>query len=293
MIKKFIYKIILFLDRKNIIRIDDEIYLKMMYRIRLNKKLNLDNPKGFNEKLQWLKLHDRQEKYIKMVDKYEVKKYISDIIGEKYIIPTIGIYENFDEINFDELPNKFVMKCTHDSGGIVICKDKTKFNIKTAKKKINKCLNTNYYYPGREWPYKNVKPRIIIEKYMEDEKYTQLNDYKFMCFDGNVKCCFVCSERDNKKDGLAVTFFDLKWRKMPFIRHYRNSSIKIDKPKQFDLMVKLAERLSKSIPFVRVDFYEIDNKVYFGELTFYPGSGFEEFDPDIWDDKIGSWITTI
>ena len=215
MIKNFIYKAFLFLDRKNIIRINDELYLKMMYWIRLNKKLNLDNPKGFNEKLQWLKLYDRQEKYTKMVDKYEAKKYVSNIIGEEYIIPTIGIYENFDEINFDELPNKFVMKCTHDSGGIVICRDKKNFDINIAKKKINKCLKTNYYYPGREWPYKNVKPRIIIEKYMEEKNFTQLNDYKFMCFDGKVKCCFVCSERDNKNEGLAVTFFDENWEKMP------------------------------------------------------------------------------
>lgn len=293
MIKNFIYKAFLFLDRKNIIRINDELYLKMMYWIRLNKKLNLDNPKGFNEKLQWLKLYDRQEKYTKMVDKYEAKKYVSNIIGEEYIIPTIGIYENFDEINFDELPNKFVMKCTHDSGGIVICRDKKNFDINIAKKKINKCLKTNYYYPGREWPYKNVKPRIIIEKYMEEKNFTQLNDYKFMCFDGKVKCCFVCSERDNKNEGLAVTFFDENWEKMPFIRHYRNSSKKIDKPKKFDLMVKLAEKLSKTIPFVRVDFYEIGGKVYFGELTFYPGSGFEEFKPDEWDEKIGDWITVV
>lgn len=293
MIKNFIYKAFLFLDRKNIIRINDELYLKMMYWIRLNKKLNLDNPKGFNEKLQWLKLYDRQEKYTKMVDKYEAKKYVSNIIGEEYIIPTIGIYENFDEINFDELPNKFVMKCTHDSGGVVICRDKKNFDINIAKKKINKCLKTNYYYPGREWPYKNVKPRIIIEKYMEEKNFTQLNDYKFMCFDGKVKCCFVCSERDNKNEGLAVTFFDENWEKMPFIRHYRNSSKKIDKPKKFDLMVKLAEKLSKTIPFVRVDFYEIGGKVYFGELTFYPGSGFEEFKPDEWDEKIGDWITVV
>ena len=271
----------------------DEDFLKMQFKNVFGYPLDLENPKTYSEKLQWLKLYDRQEKYTKMVDKYEAKKYVSNIIGEEYIIPTIGIYENFDEINFDELPNKFVMKCTHDSGGIVICRDKKNFDINIAKKKINKCLKTNYYYPGREWPYKNVKPRIIIEKYMEEKNFTQLNDYKFMCFDGKVKCCFVCSERDNKNEGLAVTFFDENWEKMPFIRHYRNSSKKIDKPKKFDLMVKLAEKLSKTIPFVRVDFYEIDGKVYFGDLTFYPGSGFEEFKPDEWDEKIGDWITVV
>ena len=270
--------------------IPDRIYLKILYKIKIGKELNLNNPKTFNEKLQWLKLYDRNPKYTKMVDKYEAKKYVASIIGDKYIIPTLGIYDNFNQINFDELPEQFVIKCTHDSGGLVICKNKFELDIKFAKKKINNSLKKNYYYSGREWPYKNVKPRIIIEKYMEEKNYSQLNDYKFMCFNGKVKYSFVCSERDNKDDGLAVTFFDRNWQKMPFKRHYRNSSKKIDKPKNYDLMIKLAEQLSKDILFVRVDFYEIDGKVYFGELTFYPGSGFEEFEPDCWDEKLGNLI---
>ena len=277
-------------DKYNLIKLKDEQFLKILYKKTFGRDLNLDNPKRFNEKLQWLKLYDRNPKYTKMVDKYEAKKYVASIIGDKYIIPTLGIYDEFNQINFEKLPDQFVIKCTHDSGGLVICKDKAKLDIKKSKKIINKSLKRNYYYPGREWPYKNVKPRIIIEKYMEEKNYSQLNDYKFMCFNGKVNCSFVCSERDNKKEGLAVTFFDINWEKMPFKRHYRNSIKKIDKPKNYDLMIKLAEQLSENIPFVRVDFYEIDGKVYFGELTFYPGSGLEEFEPDYLDEKLGNLI---
>lgn len=277
-------------DKYNLVKLDDEDFLKILYKKKFNKELNLNDPKSFNEKLQWLKLNDRNPKYTTMVDKYEAKKYVANIIGENYIIPTLGVYDDFDEINFDELPNQFVIKCTHDSGGLVICKDKSKFDIKYARKKIRKSLKRNYYYLGREWPYKNVKPRIIIEKYMEEKNYSQLNDYKLMCFNGKVEYSFVCSERDNKDEGLAVTFFDNNWNKMPFRRHYRNSSKIISKPKNFELMITLAEKLSKNIPFVRVDFYEVNGNIYFGELTFYPGDGLEEFEPDCWDEKLGNLI---
>ena len=260
MIKKFICKAFLFLDRKDIIRINDKLYLKMMYWIRLNKKLNLNNPKGFNEKLQWLKLYDRQKKYTKMVDKYEVKKYISSKIGEEYIIPTIGIYENFDEINFDELPSKFVMKCTHDSGGIVICKDKKNFDIKSAKTKINRCLKTNYYYPGREWPYKNVQPRIIIEEYMEDKKTKELRDYKFFCFNGKMKFFKIDFNRLTyhqanyyNKNGILLKFGE---KVCP-----PDYEKKLEMPINLKKMIKLAETLSKNIPFLRVDFYEINGDI--------------------------------
>ena len=278
------------LDERRIITLSDKKYLKYRYKIQMKKELNLDNPKTFNEKMQWLKLNDHNPEYTKMVDKYEVKEYISKIIGKKYIIPTIGIYENFDDINFESLPNKFVMKCTHDSGSVCICKDKTQMDINEYRKKIEKSLKINYYYSGREWPYKNVKPRIIIEKYLDDLSDNQINDYKFMCFNGKVECSFVCTERDNKDKGLAVTFFNREWKKLPFQRHYRNSNKKIEKPINYDKMIVLAEKLSQDIPFIRVDFYEVDKKVYFGELTLYPGSGFEEFTPEEWDYKLGELI---
>ena len=251
-------------------------------------KLNLDTPQTFNEKLQWLKLYDRNPDYTKMVDKYEVRKYIKEKIGEEYLIPLIDVYDKFDDIDFDKLPNQFVIKCTHDSGGLVICKDKNNLHVKAAKKKINKFMKRNYYKVHREWPYKNVKPRIIIEKYMEDTKAKELVDYKFMCFDGEPKLSFTCSERYN--NGLKVTFFDLDWNKLPFERHYPSSNKKIIKPINYDLMLKFSKILSDDIPFVRVDWYEINGKLYFGELTFYPGSGYEEFTPSKYDKIIGDFI---
>lgn len=281
--------ILFLLDRKRIITLKDETYLKIMYEKTLKKQLNLESPKTFNEKLQWLKLYDRNPKYIKMVDKYEVKEYISKVIGKEYVIPTLGIYENFEDIDFAKLPNKFIIKGTHDSGSTVICKDKKSFDYEEAKRKINKFTKQNYFYNGREWPYKNVKPRIIIEKYMEDPKDEVLRDYKFMCFNGKVKCSFVCSDRYTD-EGLKVTFFDVDWNKLPFERHYPSSNKEISRPVNYELMIELSEKLAKDIPFVRVDWYEIDGKVYFGELTFYPGNGLEEFTPEEYDEILGSWI---
>lgn len=279
-----------YLGRKGILNLlSDKLYLKIIYRAYIGKKLDLDNPTTFNEKLQWLKIYDRNTKYTKLVDKYEVREYIKEEIGEEYLIPLIGVYNNFDDINFDELPEQFVLKCTHDSGGVVICKDKNKLDKESARKKINRSLNHNYYYLWREWPYKNVKPKIICEKYMVDESGIELKDYKFMCFNGEVKCLFVCLNR-NSPNGLNVDFYDLNWNPMPFERHYTRSGEKIKKPKNFNKMIELAQILSKDIPFVRVDFYEIEGKVYFGELTFYPGSGLEAFSPIKYDKILGGWI---
>ena len=265
-----------YLDQKGLYRMNDESYLKILYKFLLGKNLGLDNPQTFNEKLQWLKLYDRKDIYTTMVDKYEAKKYVANIIGKEYIIPTLGIYDNFDEIDFDKLPNQFVIKCTHDSGGLVIVKDKNNFNIKDAKKKINKYLKKNYYYSGREWPYKNVKPRIIVEKYMEDNKYHELRDYKVYAFNGECDYVMLCFDRFN--DGPKFIYFDRKWN---MIKEFSKDglkygdTIKVDKPKNLDKMFRFAEILSKGIPFVRVDFYEVNGKLYFGELTFYPSSGFD------------------
>ena len=294
LLKKIIYfirnplYILIRLDNKNIIRLNDKLYIKLKYKEKMHKKLDLKNPQTFNEKLQYLKLHDRKDIYTTMVDKYEAKKYVANIIGEQYIIPTLGVYESFDEINFDQLPNQFVIKCTHDSGGLLVVKNKADFNIKSAKEKINKCLKTNYYYSGREWPYKNVKHKIIIEKYMTNKLSEELIDYKIMCFNGKAKIIFTCSERYS--DGLKVTFFDLEWNKLPFKRHYPISTKKIKKPTNLDKMIELSEKLAKNIKFVRMDWYEINDKIYFGEYTFYPGDGLEEFEPEKWDKKIGDLI---
>ena len=189
------YKILIYLAKKNKIYIRDDYFLKLQYKDIIGKKLNLENPKTFNEKLQWLKLNDRKDIYTTMVDKYEVKDYVANIIGKEYVIPTLGIYDKFEDINFENLPNQFVMKCTHDSGSTIVCKDKSKLNIKQIKNKLNKFLKKNFYYEGREWPYKNVKPRIIIEQYMENDNGTPIADYKFYCFSGKSNYVMVCTER--------------------------------------------------------------------------------------------------
>ena len=267
----------------------DKQYLKLKYRIVFGKKLNLDRPETFNEKLQWLKLHDRKDIYSVMVDKYEVKKYVANKIGEEYIIPTLGVYDEFNDIRFEKLPEQFVIKCTHDSGGLVIVKDKNKLNINEAKSKIDKCLRRNYFYHGREWPYKNVKPRIIVEKYMNSLGSDSAIDYKFFCFNGKPEIVLACSDRFSKT-GLKETWFDSEWNLLPVTEGGHDIDKKMQKPEKFSEMKKLAEMLAKDIAFVRVDFYEFNKKVYFGEITFFPASGFERFDPEDWNEKLGSLI---
>ena len=270
--------------------VPEEWYLKRQFLKKVGYPLNLDNPKTFNEKLQWLKLHDRNPQYTKMVDKYEAKKYVANIIGDKYIIPTLGIWNHFDEIDFDQLPKQFVLKCTHDSGSIVICRDKETLDKKAAKKKIERGLRYNYYYSGGfEWPYKDVKPRIIAEKFMINEGKSDLTDYKLMCFNGKVKCNFTCTGRNSER-GLRVTFYDRAWQKMPFERHYPAEKCPEDKPSNYEKMVELAEKLAISLKFARIDFYDIDGSIYFGEITFFPGNGMEEFYPVEWDKKLGDYI---
>ena len=189
------YKILYALNNRKIIYLTDKTFLKIRYRCTFNEELNLKEPKKFDEKLQWLKLYDRKEIYTTMVDKYEAKKYVAQIIGNEYIIPTIGVYNKFEEIDFERLPNQFVIKCTHDSGSVVVCRDKTKFDYFEAKKKINKSLKSNYYREGREWPYKNVKPRIIVEEYFEDSKTKDLIDYKIYAFRGKCEYVMTCIDR--------------------------------------------------------------------------------------------------
>lgn len=268
----------------------DKIYLKLKYRFKLGKKLNLSNPKTFNEKLQWLKLYDRKDIYTTMVDKYEAKKYVASIIGDEYIIPTIGIYNSFDEIDFDKLPKQFVIKCTHDSGGLVIVKDKSKLDIKSAKKKINQCLKNNYYYSGREWPYKNVNPRIIIEEYIEDNKSNTMRDYKFFCFNGTPKIMYI-SEGLEDHSTASMSFYDMNFK----ITSCKRKDFKLlnytpKKPKGFEKMKELASTLSKNTPHLRVDFYEINGHIYFGELTFSTCSGFIPFEDEKWDYKLGNML---
>lgn len=265
----------------------DELYIKIDHFLAMGQWPNLKNPKTFNEKLQWLKLHDKREEYTLMVDKYEAKNYVAGIIGEEYIIPTLGVWDRFEDIDFTELPNQFVLKTTHDSGGVVICKDKQTFDIEKAKKKLNKSLKNNFYYMHREYPYKNVKPRIIAEKFMVDESGVELKDYKFFCFQGEVKFLFVATDRplDTRFD-----FFDEQFNHLPFKQGHPLAKKEIKKPKGFEEMKRLASELSQGIPHVRVDFYDINGKIYFGELTFFHFSACVPFEPEEWDCKLGEMI---
>lgn len=268
----------------------DEQYLKLRYKITFGNKLNLDNPHLFNEKLQWLKIYDRNPLYTTLVDKYAVREYIKEKLGEEYLIPLVGgPWINAQDIDFSRLPDQFVLKCTHDSGSVVICRDKENLDCEAVVKKLNKALKHNFYYWGREWPYKNVPPQIIAEKYMTDKPWEELRDYKLMCFNSKVKATLVCSDRFSD-GGIKITFYDSNWKRLPFKRHYQASEVEIEKPKTYEEMCHVAEKLSENITFVRMDFYEINRKVYFGEFTFYPGSGFEKFYPSEWDEGLGRWI---
>lgn len=266
----------------------DKFYISLKYFYRFHKFPDLRNPETYNEKLQWLKLHDHNELYHTLADKYEVKKYVENLIGSEYVIRTLGIYDSFDEIDFDRLPDRFVLKCTHDSGGLVICKDKNRLDKENARKVIESSLKTNYFYHSREWAYKDLKPRIIAEEYIETEN-GDLPDYKFFCFDGKVRALYVATGR-HTESGVCFDFFDENFNHLPFYNSHPNSKHEIKRPVGFEKMKELTEVLSAGMPHVRVDLYDIDGKIYFGEYTFYHMSGFQPFKPEEWDYTFGSWI---
>lgn len=254
----------------------DEAYIKRKFKAHFKRELDLENPKTFNEKLQWLKLHYRKPEMTTMVDKVAAKQYVADIIGEKHIIPTLGVWKSFDEIDFDKLPNQFVLKCNHDCGGLVICKDKSKLNKAAAKKKIEKCLKNNFFWFGREWPYKNVEPQILCEEYITDGPDSEeLTDYKFYCFDGHVDCVMVCYDRFSGQ--TKYYFFDKEWNLRRLNRWSKEApeGFTLPKPEGMDEMFQIAEKLSKGMPFLRVDLYQSNGSIYFGELTIFSASGFD------------------
>jgi len=253
----------------------DEFILKREFRLRMGRPLNLQAPQTFNEKIQWLKLNDRNPLYTILVDKYAVKKWVAEKIGEQYVIPTLGVWSVFSDIIFDKLPNQFVLKCTHDSGGLIVVKDKNSLDLSLAQKKIEDCLRRNFYYEGREWPYKNVPPRIIAEKFLDDNGHVPV-DYKVYCFNGEPYKVMLCLDRD-KDEPTKFYSFDFKWN---LLRHNLRGKkapegFTLPKPKSLDLMYETAKKLSQGIPFVRVDFYDLNGHMYFGEMTFYPDSGFD------------------
>ncbi len=266
----------------------DKWWLEIAWKRYMGYKLDLKHPQTFNEKLQWLKLYDRKPEYITMVDKYRAKQWVADRIGEQYVIPTLAVYNSVDEIDLDKLPDQFVLKCNHDSGSVVICKDKSSFDLEAAKRKLAVALRKNYFWDSREWPYKKVHRCIFAEKYIEEVEGDMV-DYKMMAFNGKVKCSFTCTNRRNGK-GLNVTFFDMNWKRMPFERNYPADVNCVNKPSSFEEMVKISERLSVELLFSRIDFYEVKGHPFFGEITLYPGAGFEPFSPKEWDCVLGDWI---
>ena len=279
-----------FLFRKGILKkISTEKLLKHHYRLNFGKKLNLENPVTYTEKLQWLKLYDHRPEYTEMVDKYGVKKYVAEKIGEQYVIPLLGVWESVDDIDFDLLPERFVLKTTHDSGGIVTCKDKSNLNISTVKRKLGYFMKRNYYDYSREWPYKNVKHRIIAEEYMEDSTLGELRDYKFFTFGGVPKVLYIAQGR-GKGEPTVADFFDMDFNHLPFTIDHDMAPASPRKPQCFEEMKELAAKLSEGTPQLRVDFYEVDGKVYFGEMTFFHCSGLVPFHPEEWDKVFGDWV---
>lgn len=271
--------------------LSDRAYVSLYYRSIFKRSPDLANPKTFNEKLQWLKLYARDPKQNVLVDKAAVKGYIADTLGAEYVIPTLGVWERYEDIDFDALPKRFVLKCTHDSGSVVLCRDKDSFDFDAAAKKLKNGLSHNLYWHGREWVYKDVKPRILAEAYMTDSAASdELRDYKFFCFDGKVKCFKVDFDRFV---GHRANYYAPDCSLLPFgeVVCPPDFDRRLELPASLPSMIRLAERLSAGYPFLRVDFYDVGGRIYFGELTFFPASGFGPFVPDSWDETLGSWIT--
>lgn len=262
----------------------DALYLRLMYYFQTGKRLHLRHPVTFNEKLQWLKLHDRKPEYSTMVDKYAVKAYVANIIGKEYIVPTLGVWDSPEEIDLDKLPNQFVLKTTHGGGGkgVVICRDKDKLDRAETIRHLQAAMKHNFYKNFREWPYKNIMPRIIAEEYLSDnDNEYGIKDYKFFCFNGEPLYCGVFSGRWSK---MGADYFDMEWLHLPFTLKGNPFAESVPaKPQHFETMRHLATQLAAGYPHIRVDFYEVNGKVYFGELTFYSASGFGQFSPEEWD----------
>lgn len=270
----------------------DDIFLKKLYRIEMGKELNLLNPSTYNEKLQWLKLYDRRLSYIDLVDKYKVKEVVADTIGEQYIVPTLGVWDRFEDIEFGMLPNQFVLKCTHDSGSVVICRNKEEFDKNKARRSLSKALKHNFYYTSREWCYKDVPPRIIAEEYLEDlSSIADTVDYKFFFFNGRAEFIYISKGLENH-DAAQISFYDLEGKELEFCRDDFHRLGDFTLPPNFPEMKKVAEKLYDicNAPFVRIDLYSINGKIYFSEFTFYPASGFLPFSPKAADEKLGELL---
>ena len=271
--------------------VDPEKYIHKLFIRRVGHPLNLEDPQTYSEKLQWLKLYWHLPILTNLVDKYAVKQFVRERIGPEFLIPTIAVWDNPSDIDWDSLPNQFVLKCTHNCGGLVICKDKSRLDRRKAIRIIKKSFRHNYYYDGFEWPYKNVRPRILAEQYMEDEGTGDLRDYKFFCFEGEVKALYIATERNKPGTDVKFDFFDPEFNHLPFKQGHENAALTPEKPALFEQMKQIASILSKGFPQVRVDLYEVNGHIYFGEMTFFHHGGWPKFDPETWDYIFGKWLS--
>ncbi len=266
--------------------IPNNLYLKLVFFIKTGKRLNLKNPVGFNEKENWLKVNDVHYEYSKYVDKVAVREFVTNTIGEQYLFPLLGTWQHFDDIDFDSLPDEFVLKCNHDSGSVKIIRDKSKINKDEMRKFYESRLKINSYVIGREYPYREVKPCILAEKLMKPSE-GEIADYKFFCFDGVPKLMFVATDRSTD---CKFDFYDMEFHHLDITNIHPQSGKCKEKPKCFDDMIEVAGKLSKGFKFVRVDLYCIDEEIYFGELTFFHGGGFWLFHPDEWEYRLGGYL---
>lgn len=272
-------------------RLDDKTFGEIQYYTIFGERLNLKNPQTLNQKLQWLKLYDRRSNYVTLADKYQVRNFVSDRIGEGYLVKLYGVYETFDEIDFDDLPSKFVLKPNHTSGDYFLCQDKSQINYGELGEKVNYWLNRDYFIKHREWPYKNIERKIICEEFLTGDDERGLLDYKFLCFNGEPKYVQIFSYRMAGRT-MAFDTYDLDWNLTPYSgKTYKSTGTKMQKPDNLDEMIGLARKLAKDIPFVRVDFYNPQGKIFFGEMTLYPGAGTARFDPYEADEVYGKLLT--
>lgn len=264
----------------------DKLYISTFYRLHFHRKLNWKNPTAFSEKMNWCKFNDRRDLYTTLADKYAVKQYVAEKIGSKYVVENYGLFDKWDDIDFDALPDQFVIKGTHDSGGAFVCRSKATFDFEASRRQVEKNLATNYYYQMREWPYKNIRPRILVDRYLDDHTGNELRDYKFWCFSGNPTYMYCTIKGKN----IFENFYDMDFNPVMIDHGFPRHQPEFERPANFEMMKQLAATLSKGIPFVRVDFFDVDGKVYFGEFTFYDWGGLRPFGSYEMDLKLGALL---
>lgn len=267
----------------------DKAYIKLYFKEKVGYPINLDKPETFNEKLNWLKLYDRSPIYSMMADKYEVKRIVRERAGEEFVVPCYGVWSSFDSIDFESLPDTFVLKATGDSSGAILCKDKKTFDYAAAKQRLDSCLKRNYYYRTREWPYKGIQARIIADQLLDDHTGNELRDYKFWCFNG-VPRLMYCTVKTKDKSQVYENFYDMDFNVADIDHGFPRHQPEFHKPTGFETMKELATKLSKDIPFVRIDMFEVDGHVYFGEFTFFDWAGLQPFKSYDTDKMLGDWI---